>query len=156
MSLRFSKIKNWKKAELLELGKLVNQMSNDELARHYNVPITNIVRTLIKYEIQRDPDFIKELKSHKGEDNSNWRGGLSQDGARYSRIQRARHPEHKAARDAVYRALKEGRLLKPIQCQDCGEEKPLQGHHESYDKNKYLEVIWVCRTCHRIRHEGKH
>ena len=156
MALRISKIKNWRKAELLELGKLVNQMSNDELARHYNVPISNIVNTMMKHGIQRDPDFVNELKSHKGEDNLNWRGGISKDGARYSRIQRERHPEHKAARDAVYRALKEGRLIKPSICQDCGEEKALQGHHESYEKDKYLEIVWVCRKCHRIRHEGLH
>ena len=156
MALRISKIKNWRKAELLELGKLVNEMSNDELACHYNVPIHNIINTMMKHGIQRDPSFVSELKSHKGEDNPNYKDGISKDSARYLRIQRERHPEHKAARDAVYKAVKDGRLIRPLQCQDCGEEKPLQAHHVSYERERFLEVIWVCRKCHRIRHGGLH
>ncbi len=157
MRLRISKVKNWRKAELQELRELVNQMSNDELSRHFNVPTYNIVNTMTKHGIQRDPAFVLELKSHKEENNPNWKDGISRDGARYSAIQRERHPEHKKARDAVYRALKEGALIKPAACQDCGKETDdLQGHHESYDESRYLDVAWVCRKCHRKRHGGLH
>jgi len=157
MRLRISKVKNWRRAELQELRELVNTKSNEELAQHFNVPINNIINTMTKHGISRDGSFVKELKSHKEEDNPNWKGGLSKDTARYLRIQRERHPEHKRARDAVYRALKEGKIIKPDRCQDCGRvTRDIHGHHESYEENRFLEIVWVCRKCHRKRHGNLH
>lgn len=47
-------------------------------------------------------------------------------------------------------AVKEGKLLKPNFCENCGEKKDLQGHHEDYSKP--LDVIWLCFLCHCKRH----
>jgi len=46
----------------------------------------------------------------------------------------------------VYYAVKTGKLIKPLYCEKCGENKPLQGHHHDYSKP--LDVLWVCLTCH--------
>jgi hypothetical protein len=153
MRLRFSKTKNWKKAELKELKQLVNTMTNNELCKYFSVPITVLRNTMQKYRIKRDENILLKIRSENksGENNPNWQGGISKDGARYSAIQRERYPARKHARDAVYRALKTGRLLKPERCEDCGTyTNDLQGHHESYDQNKWLEVNWLCRKCHRV------
>ena len=55
------------------------------------------------------------------------------------------------ARIKVFQALKDGRLVMPEACEDCGIDGPLHGHHEDYGKP--LDVNWVCRNCHVNRHE---
>lgn len=156
--MRLSKVKNWKRLEVAELRVLINVMSNPELCNHYNISIATLLNAQRKYKVKRDPEFGEYLKtaSKEGDSNPNWKGGISKDNARYQAMQRERHPEHKKARQAVYEALKRGDLVKPEKCQDCDETKPLQGHHESYEKEKWLDVIWVCRKCHRKRHRGLH
>lgn len=52
----------------------------------------------------------------------------------------------------VLKALKDGFLIKPNQCEHCRQERELHGHHEDY--NKPYEVIWLCRECHGIRHRS--
>jgi len=48
------------------------------------------------------------------------------------------------------KAVKEGRLIRPDKCSNCGVScKPI-GHHPDYDKP--LEVVWLCVKCHRILH----
>lgn len=55
------------------------------------------------------------------------------------------------ANNALGNAVRDGRMVKPECCEDCGREDPrLHGHHVDY--NAPLEVVWVCSTCHRRRH----
>lgn len=60
----------------------------------------------------------------------------------------------KRARDLVHIALKRGQLSKgPCACCDAPPEE-VEGHHH----NGYawpLDVIWVCRPCHRDLHAGR-
>ena len=51
------------------------------------------------------------------------------------------------ARAAVYRAVRRGVLRRPNRCSECGAEGPVQGHHIDYMRP--LEVVWLCRRCHR-------
>jgi hypothetical protein len=65
-----------------------------------------------------------------------------------------RYPEKYKANKAVWDAVHDGRLVKPACCEDCGKPTPkgeLDGHHKDYSKK--LEVDWLCRQCHRKRHE---
>src|SRR5512139_1992098 len=56
----------------------------------------------------------------------------------------------------VRRAIASGALVRPDQCQRCGDKPPLNkagvsqihAHHE--DHTKPLEVEWLCVACHRI------
>lgn len=57
----------------------------------------------------------------------------------------------KAARAAVYRALKSGRLLRTA-CRYCGSRK-VQAHHADYSKP--LNVEWLCFRCHREHAHGQ-
>lgn len=47
-------------------------------------------------------------------------------------------------------AVKTGKLVSPKQCENCLEERKLDAHHDDYSKP--LEVIWICRKCHRREH----
>ena len=63
---------------------------------------------------------------------------------------RSKYPERYAARTALGNALRDGLLAKPEKCQHCRQESALHGHHEDYDRP--LEVIWLCKDCHGVRH----
>ena len=54
------------------------------------------------------------------------------------------NPE-KTKAHSLARRLNRG--LVPTHCQYCGREKPLDKHHHDYSKP--LEVIWVCKKCHK-------
>ena len=43
-----------------------------------------------------------------------------------------------------------GQLKKPVLCENCKEEKPLDRHHNDYKKP--YNVKWFCRKCHQILH----
>ena len=62
------------------------------------------------------------------------------------------NPEKDKARYMISYAVKKGDLIKPKNCEDCGEETSLHGHHEDYSKP--LDVIWVCPKCHGFRHRN--
>lgn len=51
-----------------------------------------------------------------------------------------------SVRNAVYRAIKNGQLVRPQHCSECGIKARIEAHHEDY--NKALEVIWLCHKCH--------
>jgi ribosomal protein S27AE len=50
----------------------------------------------------------------------------------------------------VQSAIVSGDLVKPKRCEVCGRKSTLDAHHEDY--NKPLNVQWLCRQCHSIRH----
>lgn len=60
-----------------------------------------------------------------------------------------RHPEQRKARVAVGNAIRDGRL-KVQPCERCGYGIGVNAHHEDYSKP--LEVVWLCRPCHGVRH----
>lgn len=59
--------------------------------------------------------------------------------------------QKRTAREAVKRAVRSGRLIKPKACEECGStsEAP-HAHHSDYSKP--LAVEWLCRECHGFRH----
>lgn len=52
------------------------------------------------------------------------------------------------AHSAVAKALLSGNLTRKP-CEQCGAEQT-QAHHPDYSKP--LDVLWLCRDCHRIEH----
>ncbi len=66
------------------------------------------------------------------------------------------NPIKKAAQLAVSSAIKKGLLIKPTVCENCGKtDCRIEGHHESYEKEFWLSVNWLCSVCHRARHKVK-
>lgn len=48
-------------------------------------------------------------------------------------------------------ALKDGRLVRPNMCQQCGVTgRRIVGHHDTYARP--LDVMWLCGSCHHSRH----
>ena len=77
-------------------------------------------------------------------------GSRKIDKLKYQTDRRKREPEKYKARNAIYNAVRDGRVeRKP--CEMCGDKKS-QAHHEDYSKP--LDVIWLCRSCH-VKHHGK-
>lgn len=66
-------------------------------------------------------------------------------------LYRSKHPERKRAWNAVERALKSGKLIRPHKCECCGIDCKPEAHHRIYDDAHLLDVQWLCRTCHRER-----
>jgi len=54
----------------------------------------------------------------------------------------------------MQRARKNGILVNPKICSKC-KRKGIEiiAHHESYDKDKWLDVTWLCWACHHKRHK---
>ena len=65
----------------------------------------------------------------------------------------SKNPHKRKASQTVNNALRDGRLEKPNCCEHCGtSEKKIQGHHWSYLEENWLDVIWLCTTCHGLEH----
>lgn len=62
---------------------------------------------------------------------------------------KARHPERRAAHQAVQTAVRNG-SLNAAPCEVCGAEKAA-AHHEDYGRP--LSVNWLCHAHHMERHE---
>ena len=73
------------------------------------------------------------------------------------------------AKGKVSYAIKKGLLVRPDSCEACGiaaVDKTkgvtvrggwlgcLDAHHESYKKEHWLDVVWLCRICHRKAHNN--
>lgn len=53
------------------------------------------------------------------------------------------------ARQAVIAAVRVGALTRPARCPTCNRKCKVHGHHhKGYDKDHYLDVQWLCPSCH--------
>ena len=55
------------------------------------------------------------------------------------------------ARGRINDAIRYGKLVKPTDCEACGSESALHGHHASYSRP--LDVQWLCVPCHTVVHK---
>lgn len=58
----------------------------------------------------------------------------------------------RAAHIIVGNAVRDGKLLKPSNCSECGNKKPLEAHYDDYAIP--LAVRWLCVRCHKNHHEN--
>jgi hypothetical protein len=86
-----------------------------------------------------------------GEENPNWKGGVSKDWSRYKRRFAEKFPEKARAHQIVANALRAGTLTRQP-CSKCGSETKVQAHHDDYSKP--LQVIWLCQLDH-IQHHAE-
>lgn len=63
---------------------------------------------------------------------------------------RRKYPERTAAYNAVARAIRSGKMVRPERCQGCDQPAELKAHHEDY--RRPLDVIWLCARCHLHHH----
>lgn len=63
-----------------------------------------------------------------------------------------KNPERQRARVLLNWNVKQGKIKKPKQCQNCRQKKMrIVGHHPDYSKP--LEVMWLCDLCHSKEHK---
>lgn len=60
------------------------------------------------------------------------------------------HPEKRAAQVQLGHAIEAGRIVRPTNCEDCGSDGLIHGHHDDYSKP--LDVRWLCPRCHKAAH----
>ena len=60
------------------------------------------------------------------------------------------NPKKRNTYNIVACALRNGKLKKNDRCQICGSKSNIECHHHDYDKP--LDVIWLCRACHKMAH----
>ena len=63
-----------------------------------------------------------------------------------------RYPGKQQARMAVDYAVRTNQLIRPNFCSECGASCKPEAHHESYEKDQWLNVRWMCRSCHAAIH----
>jgi rubredoxin len=58
------------------------------------------------------------------------------------------------ARSSVRYAVKKGVISKPDRCSNCGcTDRALGGHHHNgYEPEHVLDVVWLCPQCHGLAH----
>lgn len=70
-----------------------------------------------------------------------------------------RTPAQNKSRNAVRKAISEGRMKVPHKCSQCGAKKSygkgLEFAHSSYAKKDGIKGKFKCRTCHR-KSDAKH
>jgi len=54
------------------------------------------------------------------------------------------------ARREMRKAVNDGKLNRPSECSECNTSCKPEGHHIDYSRP--LDVLWLCRGCHRKLH----
>jgi len=123
--------------------------SNREIGQHLARSEAGVRNFLYKQQIYRTDEQIMQIRSrmnYEGENNPNWKGGISKEHYRYKRTQAERYPERVRARNKVHGAIRTGKLERQP-CEICGDPKS-EGHHYKGYENA-LDVQWLCRLHHR-------
>ena len=73
------------------------------------------------------------------------------------RNRRLKTAERRGASNAVALAIREGRLIRAAVCEECNIEGFTEGHHhKGYAEEFWLDVVWLCLSCHgKRRWDGK-
>lgn len=70
----------------------------------------------------------------------------------YAKPNRGKYSKQKKASRCVINAIRDGKLVRAIECEFCLSKENIEGHHPDYEKP--LEVIWLCRKCHKSLHKS--
>lgn len=71
---------------------------------------------------------------------------------RYRQQWRRDNPEKYRAHSLLSKAVRAGKIIKPLICEACPSGRFLEAHHGDYSKP--LDVEWLCARCHRRLHRA--
>jgi ribosomal protein S27AE len=90
------------------------------------------------------PELLEQQKA--------WRERNHEATREHAKRRRDETPEVARAYNAVYYAVKTGKLIRPERCPRCDRECKVEAHHADYSKP--LDVTWLCKWCHEMEHHG--
>lgn len=103
-------------------------------------------KTDVRQHRFKNVERIREY-DRKRSQSPNRRAALNANTKRYRALSRAKYLAHSAVNNAV----RDGKLIKPSECSDCGKQSKIHGHHDDY--RKPLQVRWLCAVCHSAWHQ---
>lgn len=106
-----------------------------------------------KERLEKDKARYKKKRKEKSKDF------INKDRKRIQKY-RNENPLKYKAQCKVNNSLRDGKITRPENCERCGKSCKPQGHHWSYEEDYWLDVEWLCVTCHadehkRLREEGR-
>ncbi len=131
------------------------QLCNREIASKLESTEATVRNYLHREGITRTPEQLEQIRlrvaaNQTGENNGNWRNGISKNYYHYKKLQVERYPERIRARQRIYYHKKAGNIV-PGTCDNCGADSSIEAHHLDYSNP--LNVIWLCTVCHREHHK---
>lgn len=103
---------------------------------------------------KRAKEYRKKNKEKILEKKNNW---VRRNEERLKEYRRQYHEDYKErskaelkARTKLSNAIRDGKVLRPNKCDRCGKKCTPDGHHWNYAYP--LNVVWLCRSCHKIVH----
>ncbi|WP_436232408.1 single-stranded DNA-binding protein [Escherichia coli] len=72
--------------------------------------------------------------------------GEQKEQTEWHRVVMSGNPWKRKAHIIVGNFLRDGKLIRPPQCECCGSECKPQAHHCDYSKP--TDVMWLCKSCH--------
>lgn len=141
---------NYGKQRVSELSRLLNKTKNSIYKKAKRCNLSLSVNEKKKIFSSMAKEYLHK-NSQKEDKNYNWKGGISKNNYNYKKIQKERFPKKVKARESVFRAVKNGKLIKQP-CFICGSQIDIEAHH--FDYNKPLSVIWLCKEHHRWIHKA--
>lgn len=71
----------------------------------------------------------------------------------YGAVYRLENSIKRSAQSLLGSRVRLGYILKPINCEHCGSDGSIHGHHSSYSEDMWLVVTWLCAKCHTRLHK---
>jgi len=87
-----------------------------------------------------------KMSFNVGERSPAWKGGKKAAIVR----RKQKYPDRIRAYRKLRKAVKSGRLMRRKSCSRCEAIGDIHAHHPDYTKP--LDVVWLCRKCHRDEH----
>jgi len=117
-------------------------ITKNRLGKKYHL---NLCRFCISKQKRKNNKEIAERQ--KKSDLESFRERERKRSKKWRESHKTEHYVHKL----LERSIKEGFIIKPNECSECGVSGvKINGHHEDYGKP--YEVIWLCDICHKKRH----
>ena len=91
-----------------------------------------------------------ELRKKLNEGVKNWRERNKEKYVSNRSEYRKKNRIEVNARNLIYKHISRGKMVRGNMCNNCGGEGKMQAHHDDYSKP--LEVKWLCKVCHRHKH----
>jgi hypothetical protein len=121
--------------------KKVYNKKHAEKARDYYKKNKERMNRQSKAYTKANPDKVRDY-------NRKWRN--TDKGRRTMKVCRRRKWRAILASRIIYYLKICSDFVVPKICEKCNCENILQAHHEDYKKP--LEVVWLCKECHKLRH----